>query len=85
MLLDKISHLQTNITDKNILISKFEQKVEIYLSQVTKSPWLKNVTSETKVSQSTETPPLCQNLDTPIKLTTNSDSNKGVIEFIKAN
>ena len=78
MLLDKISHLQKKVNDKNILISsKLEQKVETYPSQVTKSPWLKNVTFKTKVSQYTETPALCQNLDTPIKPTTNSDTNKG--------
>lgn len=71
------------LNDKNILISKLEKKVETYPSQVTKLPQLQNLTSETNLSQYSDTPLLCQNLDTPIKPTRNSDSNKGHIEFIK--
>ena len=82
VLLDKITDLQKEVNDKNILIFKPE-KAETYPLQITKSPCLKNVTSKTNVSQYSDTPALCQNLNTPIKPGTNSDSNKGDTEFIK--
>ena len=47
--MDKTSDVQKGVNDKNILIDKLKKEVERYLSQITKSSWLKNVTSKTNI------------------------------------
>ena len=61
---------------------KLEKKVETYHLQVTKSPWLQNLTSETNESQSVIHLHCVKTSIRRLNSTTKCDSNKEDVEFM---